>query len=96
MKLILKIFAAPVSGVLTLITAFCSFALSVSSMFLGIASVTVFILAAVLFTVPNVAGGIAWMAVAFLISPFGPPRLAGWLVGKLDDINGALKDFIFG
>jgi len=96
MRLIFKILAAPVVGVLTLAGAFFSFVLAVSGAILGIVSVIVFILAVIMMTVPNVAGGIAWMAVAFLISPFGLPRLAEWLVGKLDDINGALKDFILG
>lgn len=97
MRLIFRILAAPVSGVLSLATAFCSFALAVSGAILGIVSVIVFILAVVmLFAVPNVAGGVAWMAVAFLISPYGLPRLAEWLLEKIDGVNCALKDFILG
>jgi hypothetical protein len=96
MKLVLRILAAPVAGVLLLAAAFFSFALAVSGAILGIASVIVFILAVITFFVNTPAMGVAWMAVAFLISPFGLPRLAGWLVEKLTDINGALRDFIFG
>ena len=96
MRLILRILAAPVVGVLALVTAFCSFALAVSGVILGIVSVIVFVLEVVTFFTNTAAMGIAWMAVAFLISPFGLTRLAGWLIDKLDNVNCALKDFIFG
>jgi len=96
MRLIFKILAAPLVGVLTLAGAFCSFALAISGAILGVVSVIVFILAVVMLTIPNVPGAIAWMAVAFLISPLGLPRIAEWLLGLLDGVNGALKDFIMG
>jgi hypothetical protein len=34
------------------------------------------------------------LVLAFLVSPFGLPMLAVWIVGRLDRLNGALKDFI--
>lgn len=94
--LIFKILALPVVGILTLVTAFCSFALAISGAVLGIVSVIVFIIAVIMMTIPNIWGGIAWMVIAFLISPFGLPRLAEWLLEKIDDVNCVLKDFIFG
>ena len=96
MRLALRILAAPVAGVLTLAGAFCSFALAVSGAILSIVSVIVFILAVVMMTVPNIWGGLAWVVVAFLIRPRGLPKLAEWLLMKLDDLNGSLKAFIFG
>lgn len=33
---------------------------------------------------------------AFAISPFGLPALAGWLLAKLDELNGSLRGFITG
>ena len=32
----------------------------------------------------------------FAISPFGLPALAGWLLAKLDELNGSLRGFIMG
>ena len=29
-------------------------------------------------------------------SPFGLPALAGWLLAKLDELNGSLRGFIMG
>ena len=40
--------------------------------------------------------GVAGLIMAFAISPFGLPALAGWLLGKLDDLNYALRGFITG
>ena len=40
--------------------------------------------------------GVSWLALAFLISPYGLPMAAAWLVGMLGGVNSALKDFVFG
>ena len=40
-----------------------------------------------------VAGGLI-LAGAFLISPFGLPLLANWLLDRMADLNFALRDFI--
>ena len=34
--------------------------------------------------------------IAFLISPYGLPLAAAWLVGIIGGANSALRDFIFG
>jgi hypothetical protein len=96
MRFILKLIAAPFALALTILTAFFSFVLSVSSVFLGIASTLIFIAAAILFFSGERVGAAAFLGIAFLVSPFGLPRVAGWLVGKLDSLSGALRDFIFG
>lgn len=97
MRLILRILAAPVAGVLSLAVAFCTFVLAISGAILGVVSVIVFILSIIMMTVPHsIWGGVAWMVIAFLISPLGLPKLAEWLLEKLDGVNCALKDFIFG
>ena len=96
MRLILKIIAMPFALVLTIMTAFFKFLLSVSAIFFGIASVLVFIGAVILFIAGEPIGGIAFMVVAFLISPFGLPALAGCLVGLMDGAGRALRGFIAG
>jgi hypothetical protein len=95
MRLILKLFAAPLALVFTIATAFFSFILSVSGVIFGIASTLVFIISVALFVTGQTAGGIAFLIIAFLVSPFGLPALAGWFAGKLGVIAGALKAFLF-
>lgn len=50
----------------------------------------------VLFFVAGFLPGLAWLMIAFLISPYGLPLAAAWLVGIIGGANSALKDFIFG
>ena len=40
------------------------------------------------------AAGIGGMVIAFLISPFGLPAVAGWIIEKLADLNYSLKCFL--
>ena len=96
MRFILKLLAAPFALALSILTSLLSFVLSMSGAVLGIASGLVFIGAALLLIKGETAGGIAWMAVAFLVSPVGLPALAGWLVKKLAGAGNGLKGFIFG
>ena len=96
MRFVLKLLAAPFALALSILTAFFSFVLSMSNVVFGIASGLVFIGAILLLAKGETAGGAAWMAVAFLVSPLGLPALAGWLVKKLGGAGHALKGFIFG
>ena len=91
MKILLKIFAAPLALSLTIIVAFCGFILSVTGVIFWLLSVLVFVGAVLLFFSQQAAGGIA-----FLISPYGLPALAAWVVGKLDGVKFALREFIMG
>jgi hypothetical protein len=95
MRLILKLLAAPVALALKILTAFLSFVLAASDVFFGVASFIVFVAAAVLLFTGYTAGGLAWLGVAFLVSPFGLPALAGWLVSRLEGVGDALRGFIF-
>ena len=84
MRIIFKILAAPFVLVLTLLVAVLSFLLSLSAGLLSI-------LASVL--------GLLSVLMLFVekdISPFGLPALAGWLLAKLDELNGSLRGFIMG
>ena len=87
MRIIFKILAAPFVLVLTLLVAVLSFLLSLSA---GLLSVLM------LFVEKDISTGIAGLLMAFAISPFGLPALAGWLLAKLDELNGSLRGFIMG
>ena len=96
MKMLLKILAAPLALALTIIVAFCGFILSVTGVIFWLLSVLVFAGAVLLFISQQTAGGIAFLAIAFLVSPYGLPALAAWLVGKLEGVKYSLRDFILG
>ena len=53
------------------------------------------ILAAIIFFAVNHTNGIIVLIFAFLISPFGLPMLAMWLLGKLQDLRYALQDWLY-
>ena len=50
----------------------------------------------ILFIGGQTVGGIAFLVLAFLVSPFGVPAIAAWLVDKLHWAKFALRDFITG
>jgi hypothetical protein len=54
------------------------------------------LLAIVAFIAGQTTGGIACLVIAFLISPFGLPAIADWLIEKMHSLNFALRDFITG
>ena len=62
---------------------------------LGILSGIVFLAALGIWISAGLLPGLAWLAMAFLISPYGLPMAAAWLVGKLGGLNDALRDFLF-
>jgi hypothetical protein len=96
MRIVLKILALPIVGILTLVVAVCSFLLLMTGILLWILSGLLFIASIIMLFTGQTAGGIAFLAIAFLVSPYGLPAFAAWLVGKLNSINASLKAFIFG
>lgn len=94
MRILLKILFAPVMLALILFVNFFAFLLTVSSVFFGIAGTVFAILAAILFFAVNRTNGIIVLIFAFLISPFGLPMLAAWLLGKVQQLRYALQDWL--
>ena len=79
------------------LVAVLSFLLSLSAGLLSIlASVLGLLSVLMLFVEKDISTGIAGLLMAFAISPFGLPALAGWLLAKLDELNGSLRGFITG
>ena len=95
MRFILKLVAAPFALALAIISALLTFVLALSDVLFGIVSSIAFLASVALFITGQTTGGIAWLIVAFLISPAGLPAAAGWLVTKLGGAGGALRAFIF-
>ena len=98
MRIFFKVLLFPVSLILTLLV-------SVSSFLVGGVGNVLKIISGLLFLGTLAMGGLAifksdvydWMpvivigAAAYLISPYGLPKLAEWLVVKLDDLNDLIK-----
>ena len=97
MRTLLKILLFPFSLILTLVVYVCAFLVGGFGIVLKIISGLLFLIAVVmcgfaLFNdsydwMPAIVSGIA----AFLLSPYGLPKLAEWLVIKLAELNGAIK-----
>lgn len=95
MRLLLKILFAPVMLALILVVHFAAFLLSVSAGIFALAGTVFAILAAIIFFAVNHTNSIIVLIFAFLISPFGLPMLAMWLLGKLQDLRYALQDWLY-
>lgn len=96
MRLIFKLLAFPFVLVTGLLYLICKFLVIASGAVLGILSGMVFLASLVLFFTAGMWVGLAWLVIAFLISPYGLPMAAAWLVGMIGGANHALKDFVFG
>ncbi len=95
MRILMKILFAPVMLALILFVNFFAFLLTVSSVFFGIAGTVFTILATILFFAVNRTNGIIVLIFTFLISPFGLPMLAAWLLGKVQQLRYALQDWLY-
>lgn len=97
MKLIGKIFALPFILVLTLFVAVLGFLLSIAGWIFSLAATLLGVLGVLsLVTGGPVSAGIAAIVMAFLISPFGLPAAADWIIDKLADLTYSLKCFVAG
>ncbi|MEQ2382922.1 CD1845 family protein [Lachnospiraceae bacterium CLA-AA-H58] len=94
MKLLLKILAAPVVAVLTVFVWVCVLMLHISALILGLAGTVVALLGLAVLITYSVKNGIILLVIAFLLSPFGLPMLAVRVLGLLQNVNYALRDFI--
>ena len=95
MRLIFKIFALPFLLVLSLLAAVLMFLYDVAGWFLSLASGILAVIAVGLFVLQHQpVGGVAFLVLAFLLSPYGLPAIAEFLIGLLDELNYSLRRFI--
>ena len=93
MRLIFKILSLPLILITWVLYGVCRLLVLASGVILGILSGIILFASVVLFFKAGILPGVAFLAIAFLISPYGLPRLAAWLTGKIGGINYALRDF---
>lgn len=94
MRLFFKILSLPAILITWVLYGLCRLIVLASGVILGILSGITLVAAVVLFFKAGVIPGVAFAAIAFLISPYGIPRMAAWLTSKLGGLNYALRDFI--
>ena len=95
MRLIFKIFALPFLLVLSLLAAMLMFLFDVAGWFLSLSSGILAVIAVGLFVLQHQpVGGVAFLVLAFLLSPYGLPAIAEFLTGLLDELNYSLRRFI--
>ena len=93
LKLILKIVIAPVILLLTLAIWICVGLVYVSGLVLGLLSTVIALLGVLMTYSPQ--NGLILLVIAFSISPFGLPKLAFGLLGKVQDFWYLLQDTIY-
>lgn len=95
-RFVLKIICAPVVAMLAVVVWFFAFLLNLSSVVFGIAGTVFSILGAIILFTESVKNGVIVLVIAFLVSPFGLPMLAAWLVGCLQQLRYAIQDKVYG
>lgn len=95
-KLPFKIIAIPLVVLLTIVTPFFTFVFCCAAALLEIVSVIGVLLSIGLFIAGTTQGCIVFLILSFLISPFGIPSIAEWLIERINGLNCSLRYFIRG
>ena len=90
MRPILKLIAAPLILFLTVLVAVLLFLFFL----LTAASVIMALLGVGLFFISYPVGGVIYLVIAFLLSPYGLQAVAGAVITGLDSLNLSLRQFI--
>ena len=94
MRFLLKILFAPILAVLAVVTWFFVFVVGLSSGILCIPAAILGFFGLFILFVDSVSYGVGLLVIAFLISPYGLPMLATWLLAKLHVLRYAIQDRI--
>ena len=81
---------------LTLAIWICVGLVYVSGLVLGLLSTVIALLGVAVLVTYSPQNGLILLVIAFLISPFGLPKLAFWLLGKVQDLKYAIQDLVYG
>ena len=94
MRLILKLFALPLMLVLTVTVGILMLLLNVGAWILGMASGVMGIVGVALIFKSQFVGAALYLVIAFLISPYGIPMAAAWLISRVQIVNYSLRSFL--
>ena len=96
MRFLLKILFAPILAVLAVVTWFFVFVVSLSSGILCIPAAILGFFGLFIIFVDSVSYGVGLLVIAFLISPYGLPKLAFWMLGKVQGLKYTIQNFVYG
>ena len=96
LKLLLKILVAPIILLLTVAIWICVGIVYISGLVLGLISMVVALLGVAVLITYSPQNGIILLVMAFLISPYGLPMAAIWLLVKVQDFRYFLQDTVYG
>ena len=91
MRLIIKIILFPISLVLSILTAFLTFLLSIGTAVLYLLMMFCIIGAIASFLQKEVTMGIEALIIGFLVSPYGIPMVGAAVIAFLQGINERIK-----
>ena len=92
MRILLKILFFPITIILTVLILFFDFVFLFSTAVLSILSFVVFMIAlGTIFLLRETSEGIRIIVLSYLISPYGIPMFAEWLIAKIEGLNNMLK-----
>ncbi len=91
MKIILKVLLFPITLILVFVVSFCKFLLTIGGAILTFVSIALFLVALVLLFTGKGELSIWAVAASYLISPYGIPMMALWLIKQLEVFNKWLK-----
>lgn len=92
MRLLLKIILFPITLILSILIAFSKFIVTISGTILGLLSFLVVLGAIACFIQNEMKLGVEALIIALLISPYGLPRIAMWVVAYLEYGKEKLKE----
>lgn len=94
MRILLKILLFPITLILTVLILILDFICLFSTAVLSILSFVVFMIAlGTIFILRETSEGIKYIVLAYLISPYGIPMFAAWLIARIEGLNNLLKSF---
>lgn len=96
LKLLLKIALAPVILALTIFIWTCVGLVYVSGLVLGLVSLILGLLGVAVLLTYSLQNGLILLLLAFLVSPYGLPLAAIWLLGKVQDLKYVIQDRVYG
>ena len=92
MRWIIKIILFPIILLLSILISFLKFIISVSGMILGILSFLVVLCSIAAFVHKDTTTFIQVLIIAFLISPYGLPKIALWVTAYIEFARDRLKE----
>lgn len=96
LKWMLRILLAPVILLLTIAIWACVGIVYLSGLVLRLISALFALCGVFLLIVGPRHNGVIILVLAFLISPYGLPMAAFWLLGKVQDLKFAIQDLVYG